>query len=188
MHIASQACSSVLNCGMHSRCWPKMCGWFLPCALDATLSVAPLEEVRSRRLGYVGSRLVPKGFTLSAAFDVAPSIASIPDVLSTRTQTGGEREPCEHGTPRPHRMLCTCLLSTHGDSGCMISPFTMVFQCCLRLSSVRTLVSADVQETNAGDFSTLPVDHSPQQRWTFWIPKTGSCVLDHKRCCLDANC
>ena len=33
MHIASKTCPSLFHSGLHSRCRPKMCCWFLPCTL-----------------------------------------------------------------------------------------------------------------------------------------------------------
>ena len=99
-----------------------------------TPSAVQSVEVRSRLLECVGSHLVLRGFTRSAALVVAPSTAPVPVVLSMGTQTGWGREPGEHRTRDP--FAC----SARGDSGCKMRRRTMVFQCCLGFSSLRTSV------------------------------------------------
>ena len=60
----------------------------------------------------VGSHLVLRGFTQSAALVVSPSTAPVPVVLSMGTQTGWGREPGERRTRDP--IAC----SAHGDFQC----------------------------------------------------------------------
>ena len=77
-----------------------------------TPSAVQSVEVESRLFECVGSHLVLRGFTQSAALVVAPSTAPVPVVLSTGTQTGWGREPGEHRTRDP--FAC----SARGDFQC----------------------------------------------------------------------